>query len=362
MILDNEILPHGYTIYRKDRVSRGGGVLIAIKNTILTKSLPLPSNLELLAIELIESNHVIVVTYLPPNSDTSQTITYLRQFFDRKIILTGDFNLPEINWNTMVGSTLNCNLFCDFVFESNLSQLVTVPTHCRGNCLDLVLTNFPDEIVNLQVDNSTLLKSDHLLVFFSLMTSYKQKTLIQEPHFVIDFSKLNYTDLANYILDYDFSSCLYTHNVELAWNHLRFTLHNAISQFAPKVKLKPRKCFPKWYNSEIRLRLNRTRHFRKQAKCHPTTANVNRLEREDNYLNQLMTTSKMKFEASLVEEFAYSNSNKIYKYINNLLKRDNIPETMHFESQLATCDLEKASLFNQFFRSVYTTSDMDDKA
>ncbi len=45
-------------------MSRGDGVLFAIKNTILTKSIPSPSNLELLA---IESNHVIVVTYLPPN-------------------------------------------------------------------------------------------------------------------------------------------------------------------------------------------------------------------------------------------------------------------------------------------------------
>ncbi len=45
------------------------------------------------------------------------------------------------------------NLFCDFVFESTFSQLVTVPTHCKGNCLDLVLTNSPDEIVNLQVDD-----------------------------------------------------------------------------------------------------------------------------------------------------------------------------------------------------------------
>ncbi len=52
----------------------------------------------------------------------------------------------------------------------------------------------------------------------------------------------------------------------------------------------------------------------------------------------------------------------MYKYINNLLKRDNLPETMHFESQLASCDLDKASLFNQFFRSVYTTSDIDDNA
>ncbi len=64
----------------------------------------------------------------------------------------------------------------------------------------------------------------------------------------------------------------------------------------------------------------------------------------------------------MVEEFAYSNSSKIYKYINNLLKRDNLPEIMHLESQLASCDLDKASLFNQFFKSVYTTSETEANA
>ena len=33
-IFDNEIIPSGYTIYRKDRDSRGGGVLLAVKDNI----------------------------------------------------------------------------------------------------------------------------------------------------------------------------------------------------------------------------------------------------------------------------------------------------------------------------------------
>ncbi len=71
-------------------MSRGGGVLFAIKNTINTheiNSIAIQSR----TLIAIESNHVIVVTYLPPNCNTSQldqTITYLKQFSDRKIILT----------------------------------------------------------------------------------------------------------------------------------------------------------------------------------------------------------------------------------------------------------------------------------
>ena len=67
------------------------------------------------------------------------------------MVIIGDFNLPAINWFFLVGSTNIPNIFCDFVFEYDLSQLGTVPTHCKGNCLDFVLTNSPHSINNVQV-------------------------------------------------------------------------------------------------------------------------------------------------------------------------------------------------------------------
>lgn len=37
LILDNEILPCGYVIYRNDRSTRGGGVMLAIKDDVVSK-------------------------------------------------------------------------------------------------------------------------------------------------------------------------------------------------------------------------------------------------------------------------------------------------------------------------------------
>ena len=71
-------------------------------------------------------------------------------------------------------------IFCDFVFECYLSQLVTVPTHCKGNCLDLVLTNSPHAINNIQVGISSVMKSDHLLVSFSLTTEFRPSFNVHE--------------------------------------------------------------------------------------------------------------------------------------------------------------------------------------
>ena len=49
-IFNNEILPTGYNIYRQDRGSRGGGVMLAVKDSLPSKLLPSPGNLEIVTV------------------------------------------------------------------------------------------------------------------------------------------------------------------------------------------------------------------------------------------------------------------------------------------------------------------------
>ncbi len=53
--------------------------------------------------------------------------------------------------------------FFHFVFDCDLTQLVSVPTHNRGNCIDLVLSSSPEAVGSMSVSSNTLLCSDHLL-------------------------------------------------------------------------------------------------------------------------------------------------------------------------------------------------------
>ncbi len=43
---DNEIIPTGFCLFRKDRPSRGGGVLVAVKDTLSNMEISSPSDLE----------------------------------------------------------------------------------------------------------------------------------------------------------------------------------------------------------------------------------------------------------------------------------------------------------------------------
>ena len=51
-IYNNEILPCGYNLYRNDRGSKGGGVMIAINNNLNSEQLTVPNNIEAIAVSI----------------------------------------------------------------------------------------------------------------------------------------------------------------------------------------------------------------------------------------------------------------------------------------------------------------------
>ena len=164
-ILNNEILPYDYSIFRKDRNSRGGGALLAIHISIPTKIIPSPPNLEIIVVELIHVKCIVCCVYSPPTvslTTFTDTLSFLSNLAsDHNVLIIGDFNLPDLNWSTLSGSSVMSNLFCDFVFDYNLSQLVSVPTHIKGNCLDLVLSNLPETVDSVNSSPNPLLLTDH---------------------------------------------------------------------------------------------------------------------------------------------------------------------------------------------------------
>ena len=151
-IFDNEILPSNYTLFRKDRPSRGAGVLIAVNNKFPCQPITSPENLETMCIKLMLPNPItLCVNYVPPSStavyydNLFNFFLHLHQVSDKMIIL-GDFNLPDIDWDVLSGHSPVSNQFCDLVFQTGLSQLIDRPTHIHGNILDLLLTNLEDNV------------------------------------------------------------------------------------------------------------------------------------------------------------------------------------------------------------------------
>ena len=361
-VLNNELLPSNFNITRTDRATRGGGVMLAIHDSIPYCVISSPSNLEVLTVKLeLKTPITLCVVYIPPLSAPSYHSDLL-SYFDflltpnGKTVILGDFNFPDINWETLSGTSPHSNYFCDLIYKFNLNQFVSHPTHVKGNILDIVLSNDPDLIQNLTVDSSNSLppSSDHFKVTFSLTISTPPMAKSKVSYF-FNYSKADWPGLSSFLLDYDFTHLYSVCDLDSIWSHLQLIILEAASLYIPKIKTKSTPQ-PKWFTPEVRHHLNITHSLRKKFKMHPTTANGDKLSSAESHLLNLMSKAKSEYEDHLIASFAHNNSNIIFKYIKSLSKNSTFPPTMFLDSTPATSDSEKAELFNKYFHSVFANT------
>ena len=157
-------------------MSRGGGVLIAVKHNLPSHVIVKHKSIELISVELdLSPKLLIICLYIPPmccdeyQREVSRSINSLPATCDT--IILGDFNCPDINWSTLNASTPFSSSLCNQLYSLNYVQLVTEPTHIHGNTLDLILTNSPHRLQNIDVSTSStdsLFVSDHHVVTFDV--------------------------------------------------------------------------------------------------------------------------------------------------------------------------------------------------
>ena len=155
-ISNKEILDPEFTIYRKDhKYRRGGGVLIAVKTdsfkSVKEFSHQNQEELEIVSTELktLEDKKILYsCCYRPPDANLcwmDKFEYFLNTICNQyeNVVIAGDFNLPNINWETMENTTgVNELFFVQMLNDHYLSQLNHTPS--RGNnILDLVITNVP---------------------------------------------------------------------------------------------------------------------------------------------------------------------------------------------------------------------------
>jgi len=211
------IFPACYTVYRNDRNKHGGGVFIAIKDSIITSDMPdfqFSGNGEIVwaSIEFVNAKPLYIASFYGPHPAaqknkaidelTNQMSDILSKNRGKKlpnIIIGGDFNFPDICWDTWKPTVLRTasvhKKFLNFLMENSLSQLVGFITRTISNSiLDLVATTSPQLIENLQGVPGTGI-SDHHIVSFNI--NIKPKTPQKTPRKIYSFHKADISALRN---------------------------------------------------------------------------------------------------------------------------------------------------------------------
>ena len=142
------------TIFRRDRLSRGGGVCIYVDTefspfcAIDEQSSYISKDLEIISLNVKKPGlkyMKIACIYRPPRGDPKKCIDKLteilsrRENFKKEIWLIGDFNIDYLKRND-----INLKRFQTMFKTFGLSQLitdVTRPSISTGTCIDWIVTN-----------------------------------------------------------------------------------------------------------------------------------------------------------------------------------------------------------------------------
>ena len=277
-ILDSELFPSIYTVFRRDRVQngrRGGGILIAVRDT-LRASVREDVNFdsELLFVDILfPANRKISlgVFYRPPNSSINclldlQTAldTVLSSSQNPEMVLVGDFNIPEFDWNTDCASvdSPNATFLSDITHDTFLFQLVKDPTR-NGNILDLVFVTSLDLVYDLKVG---LPFSDHNSI--SMLLSRKSFSGRKSQKLSYSFKKADWNHLRNLLYYTPWHCAFMDTDIDCIWAAWSDMFLSAVNECIPRRTVKRTSNAP-WISGDLIKLCRRKKVLYKRAKKKP---------------------------------------------------------------------------------------------
>ncbi|XP_071491811.1 uncharacterized protein [Diadema antillarum] len=245
-MLNSEMMPPGYNApVRKDRHDGYGGVLLATKHDLVDCEIDVKSDCELVAtkIQVYGQQPLIVMSvYRPPKNDLEyaqslcQSIQRIMCNNPSAVVwISGDFNLPDISWDTCTitghqySVALN-NYFISMFNDVGLSQSVDFPT--RGDkTLDLFLTNRPS-LLSKCVPMPGV--SDHDMVL--ALSDVRAKRQKPAPRRVFLWRKADFDNIRAETLAFSKSymeSNSTNTNVDQLWRDITSFLHKVLETMVP---------------------------------------------------------------------------------------------------------------------------------
>lgn len=261
-VCDSDILLYGYgTIFRRDRNSHGGGILICVPSTIkASRRIDLdPSSIECIWLEICEPtcNFFLCCIYRPPNSDKS--------FWDKfswsldkvsdissKFLILGDLNVDFLENSRLY-------LIRDIMMNYNLTNTIheaTRTTDTTNTLIDPVLKSTDLVSLHSGVINTDDTLSDHKATYIFLKTGIiKSKPYIRN---IWDYKNADITKLNTIIENTDWDSII----------NNAISTDNATKRFTDKCLELVRECIPEksvtirpkdkpWFDSDLRTTLRK---------------------------------------------------------------------------------------------------------
>lgn len=356
-VADFEVTPTGYTIVRKDRQGRGGGVAFLIKDNIRFSVLDDNYDIEMLWIRCGFSERTVYIggIYRAPNSSLD-IIAKLRNFMDSNfslqdnVLLLGDFNLPDINWlSQSPGSeqVASAEQLLELAFCYGLTQSVTEFTRIgttRSSILDLVFVS-PKLLPLLSRCEVVEGLSDHRMVVTHLALS---PDTLGKPTLstVLNFMAADDVSILDY-LERSFDEFQVLYNTDCStdrlWHFFSTVVGKCIDSYVPRIRKRICKTNP-WITREIIHTKRKLKRKRKSCakNCTPEgTACISSMRQE---LKRLIKQSKDRFFNVTLTKYLKEAPSRFWRFVTPPASSPRPPEITQ----------QRVDDFNSFFASVFT--------
>ena len=146
-------------------------------------------------------------------------------------IFIGDLNFPSIDWTYETAYRKGRN-FLKSTKENMFEQMIDFQTHIRGNVLDLLFTNHPDRIQNIE-SLGNLANSDHSTIMVDVVFNSRFN---KSTELISDWKNGDVVGLADYLKMADWTRELDRRNVEEAWVYFKDKAQTGTDLFIPKIQ------------------------------------------------------------------------------------------------------------------------------
>ena len=359
----------GYTIYRKDRESRGGGVLLAVKTDSFKSVREVHQNqyLEITSAEIttFSNNRFLFCScYRPPNADQNWLQNFNNYLNDvcssyDNIILAGDFNMPRISWNSPEITTgANEKAFLELLNDYFLSQLNNKPTRCN-NVLDLVFTNVSN-LVNMQEILSPVeaeIYTDHNILLFDVYVS--PKAPMSTCRTVYDYQRGNFDALRLSLENEDLSNLVTVDgDIDNDWLNWKNCFLTIVASHIPIKRVRNRKYVP-WITGEILHNIKKKNSVRQRLKKSPTDYLHEKFKSLRATIKRMINESRSNYITSLCTNIQ-TNPKRFWSLFKLKCKTRSVPEKMSMKTsenvrEYAESAMDIATLFNRYFISIFSS-------
>jgi len=351
----------GYTVFRRDRSTPGGGVAIFVKSVIRSAVVDIQvefNHIEIVCVDLTFACFTcrLICIYRKPGFSEldaeyiSDCIRCLKKLCatEKLVIITGDCNLPDIDWSCYhAPNSAIYNMFIDFVNNFGFHQYVNQPTR-NENILDIVMATSDTFLEDLSV-SVPLGTSDHNTVIFKTnisACSVDQETSVS----YYDFAKGDYESVNEYLsaIDWDvvFSANI---TVQGCWDAFTCIINDVCERFIPVRVSKP-------VTGRVRKGVHYPHYIKRMLKRKAIVWKCWRLSKSPDDKQAYRTIADdckraiSKFHAA--RELALIRKNNLgnfYKFVNSKTQTNITPTALKTSTGAVVTDPdEKAEVFNNF--------------